>query len=217
MKTATHAITKEELYNTITHGIGAVMGLGVMIWFAILSISTGNVWYITSFCTFALCMFLLYSMSTIYHAITNADLKRFFRKLDHSAIYLLIAGTYTPFTLITLREEGIWGWLLFGFIWCAAIIGIIFSFLKMKKTSIVKTICYLLMGWVVVFAIKPLITVLGESGHMDVLYWLVAGGAFYTVGTVFYVLDKYKYMHSIWHLFVLGGTLCHVIAIANLV
>ena len=120
------------------------------------------------------------------------------RRFDHGAIYLHIAGTYTPFTLLALRQEGYWGWSLFAVIWFAAVAGVWLSFRKMRKKDHLKTVCYLAMGWVVIIAFKPLLHVFRETGSMDVLYWLIGGGLFYTVGCLFFFLDKYKYMHPVW-------------------
>lgn len=150
-------------------------------------------------------MTLSYVTSTFYHASTHARQKRLLRRFDHSAIYLHIAGTYTPFTLVALRQEGYWGWSLFAIVWIAAVVGVWLSFRKMKKKDHLKTVCYLAMGWVVIIAFKPLLHVFRETGSMDVLYWLIGGGLFYTVGSLFFFLDKYKYMHPVWHFFVLEG------------
>ncbi len=172
---------------------------------------------IGSFAVYALCMTSSYVTSTFYHAASDPKRKCQLRRWDHSAIYLHIAGTYTPFTLVALRDEGFWGWGLFITVWLAAVIGVWFSFRRMKKKDNLKTVCYLLMSWVVIIAFKPLIDVFQRTDSMYVLYWLIGGGLFYSLGTIFFFLDKYKYMHSAWHLFVLGGTVCHFIAIYNLV
>ena len=162
-------------------------------------------------------MTLSYVTSTFYHASSHARQKRLLRRFDHSAIYLHIAGTYTPFTLVALRQEGYWGWILFAIVWTAAVIGVFLSFKKMKKTDHLKTTCYLAMGWVVIIAFKPLVDVFQRTDSMDVLYWLIGGGLFYTVGCVFYFFDTYKYMHPMWHFFVLGGSVCHFISIYLLI
>ncbi|MDH6358831.1 hemolysin III family protein [Parabacteroides sp. PF5-9] len=208
---------QEEIANVITHGVGMVFGLTVLILLILKAVGTHNAWVLFSFTVYALCMTLSYVTSTYYHAATNGRRKHLLRKFDHSAIYLHIAGTYTPFTLITLRQEGFWGWGLFLVIWLAAVVGVFLSFRKIRKSSTLKTICYLLMGWVVVIAFKPLLDVLQRTDSMAILYWLIAGGLFYSLGTIFFVLDKYKYMHTVWHLFVLGGTVCHFISVWLLV
>lgn len=203
---------KEEILNTLTHGFGIIAGLIATIIMLTHAIMSGDNWYIWSSFTFCLTLILLYSSSTIYHSYTGSKLKQLLRKFDHSAIFIFIAGTYTPFTLVTLRNEGVWGWTLFGIVWGAALIGTIISFCYMKG-SILKTICYLIMGWIVIVAVKPLYISLQQSNSIDVFYWLVGGGIFYTIGTIFFSLDKIKYMHAIWHVFVLAGSISHFIAI----
>lgn len=207
----------EEVANVLTHGAGMIFGIIAIIVLMVVSIRSGNPWAVGSSLVYALSMTSSYVTSTFYHASANARHKRLLRRFDHSAIYLHIAGTYTPFTLVALRQEGYWGWSLFAIVWIAAVIGIALSFRKMRKTDHLKTVCYLAMGWVVIIAFKPLLDVCRQTGSMDVLYWLIAGGVFYTVGCIFYALDKHKYMHPIWHFFVLGGSICHFISIYLLV
>ncbi|MGL5317814.1 MAG: PAQR family membrane homeostasis protein TrhA [Bacteroidales bacterium] len=206
------ATYNEELLNSITHGLGVIAGLIATNILLSHARATGDSWYFGSSLTFCLTLIALYTASTVYHFYPGERLKKLLRKFDHSAIFIFIAGSYTPFTLVTLREEGFWGWTLFSVIWLAALTGTLISFFYMKG-SIIKTICYLLMGWMVVVAIKPLYTSLQASDHLDVFYWLIGGGLFYSLGTIFYTLDKIRYMHAIWHLFVLGGSICHFIAI----
>jgi len=153
-------------------------------------------------------MILLYLGSTVYHALPVSKLKRIFRRVEHSAIYLLIAGTYTPFTLGALK--GTWGWTLFTIVWGLAIMGVTLKVFQKQHHVIFSTSLYLLMGWVIVIAIKPLLANVPIAG----LWWLVAGGVFYTVGVVFFATDKrLKYGHFIWHLFVIAGTTCHFLAV----
>lgn len=217
VKTRKRQTYGEEVANVLTHGAGMIFGLVAIIVLLIVSIRSGDPWAVGSSMVYALSMTSSYVTSTFYHASANVQRKRLLRRFDHSAIYLHIAGTYTPFTLVALRQEGYWGWSLFAIVWIAAIIGIMLSFRKMKKTDHLKTICYLAMGWVVIIAFKPLLNICRQTDSMDVLYWLIAGGAFYTVGCIFYALDKHKYMHPIWHFFVLGGSVCHFISIFLLV
>ncbi|MTT25823.1 hemolysin III family protein, partial [Parabacteroides merdae] len=207
----------EEVANVLTHGAGMLFGMTAIIILMMAAIRSGNPWAIGSFAVYAVCMTLSYVTSTFYHASTHARQKRLLRRFDHGAIYLHIAGTYTPFTLLALRQEGYWGWSLFAVIWIAAVAGVCLSFRKMRKKDHLKTVCYLAMGWVVIIAFKPLLHVFRETGSMDVLYWLIGGGLFYTVGCLFFFLDKYKYMHPVWHFFVLGGSICHFISIYLLV
>lgn len=207
----------EEVANVLTHGAGMLFGLTATVILMVAAFRTADPWVIGSFAVYAVCMTLSYVTSTLYHASIRARRKRLLRRFDHSAIYLHIAGTYTPFALVTLREEGYWGWSLFAIVWLAAAIGVYLSFRKMKKKDHLKTVCYLAMGWVVVIAFKPLVDVFRQTDSMDVLYWLIAGGLSYTVGSLFFFFDKYKYMHPVWHLFVLGGSVCHFISIYLLV
>jgi len=197
-----------ELVNSITHGIGALLsliGLTIMVIIASLHYDT---WHIVSFSIFGLSMTILYTASTLYHSAVKEKVKSVFQKLDHTAIYILIAGTYTPFTLITLK--GTLGWTLFGVIWGMAFSGIIFQFFfRLEKLKFISALVYLIMGWMVVIAVKPLIAALPFGGLM----WLLAGGFFYSFGVVFYLWRKIPFSHGIWHLFVLGGTICHFFSI----
>lgn len=203
----------EEIVNVLSHGLGMAFGVTALFILMATAIRNGSGWVIGSFAVYAACMTLSYITSTFYHASGNARKKRLLRRFDHGAIYLHIAGTYTPYTLIVLRQESYWGWGLFAVVWLAAVIGVSISFRKMKKTDPLKTICYLAMGWVVIIAVKPLIYVFERNGSMDSFYWLIGGGLFYTVGSIFFFLDHHKYMHPIWHFFVLGGSVCHFISI----
>lgn len=207
---------KEEKANTITHAIG--IGFGLIAGFFLLqkAIASGNSWAIGSYLVYVIFMTFSYLTSTTYHNEKIEWRKKVRRKFDHAAIYLHIAGTYTPFTLVVLREEGAWGWSLFSIIWAAAAAGTILSFLKLKNASKLETACYVAMGWVVVIAFKPLMDALSVSNSMNALYWLIGGGLFYTVGAVIYSIKKIEYMHAIWHLFVLGGSVCHALAIWNI-
>ncbi|WP_102408665.1 PAQR family membrane homeostasis protein TrhA [Parabacteroides bouchesdurhonensis] len=208
---------EEEVANVFTHGAGMVFGAVALVVLIHKAVCSGDRWAVGCVAVYAVCMTLSYVTSTFYHASARARRKRLLRRFDHSAIYLHIAGTYTPFTLVALRNEGYWGWSLFATVWIAAIIGVWLSFRKMKKKDHLKTICYLAMGWVVVIAFKPLVDVFRQTDSMDVLYWLIAGGLSYTAGTVFFYLDNHKYMHPVWHIFVLGGSICHFFAIYSLI
>ena len=207
---------KEERANTITHAIGIVFGLIAGTFLIQKTLSFHNNWALISYSVYALFMTLSYLTSTLYHSDKNEISKTIRRKFDHAAIYFHIAGTYTPFTLVVLRNQGAWGWSLFGVIWAAAVIGALLSFLKLKNASKLETACYLAMGWVVIIAFKPLADVFSVNNSMNVLWWLIGGGLFYTVGAVIYSLKKIEYMHAIWHLFVLGGSVCHALAIWNI-
>jgi len=198
----------EEIANSISHGVGL---LGAIIAFPFLVVAAsqrGDAIGIISVCVFATSMVLLYLASTLFHALPEGRAKRVFQVLDHSAIYLLIAGTYTPFTLGVLR--GVWGWTLFGVVWSIAVIGIVLKALGGVRYTTISTWAYLAMGWVVVIAAERVWTLVPAWG----LFWLVAGGLAYTAGAIFFALERIRYFHFTWHLFVVTGTACHVVAVA---
>jgi len=196
-----------ERLNSITHLLGSVFALIGLIVLVIRAALAGDPWKIISFSIFGITLVVLYISSALYHSIRGAS-KKLFQKFDHSAIYLLIAGSYTPFTLVTLR--GVWGWSLFGVVWGLAVIGILQDVLFAKRKHILSVVIYLMMGWIAMVAIRPLSRALPGAG----MILLVAGGLFYTIGIVFYALDKkFVYSHGIWHLFVLAGSVCHYFTI----
>ncbi len=197
----------EEIANSVTHGIGvllAILGLVMLVVFASLH---GNAWHIVSCSIFGGTLLLLYLSSTLYHSIPSPKIKRLLRVFDHSAIYLLIAGTYTPFTLVNLR--GPWGWSLFGIVWGIALLGIILKLTPYAQLRGVSTTLYLIMGWTVIIAIKPMLAVLAPTGFT----LLLLGGLAYTFGVIFYAWKRLPYGHAIWHLFVLAGSCCHFFAV----
>ncbi len=197
----------EEIANSLTHGIGILLsigGLGVLTAFASVF---GNARHIVGVSIFGFTMVLLYTSSTLYHSIPIPRVKSILRLIDHSAIFLLIAGTYTPFTLITL--QGPWGWTLFGIVWTVAAAGIIFQTNLIQRFPIISVVLYILMGWVVVVAIKPLMERIAPGG----LALLFGGGVSYTFGVLFYAWRNLPYHHAVWHLFVLGGTVLHYFAV----
>lgn len=202
---------KGERFNSYTHLTGAifsVIGLVVLIY---LAVTKGDSWKIVSFTIYGATLVTLYTFSTLYHSV-QGKLKKIFQKLDHVSIYLLIAGTYTPFTMVTLR--GNLGWTMFAIIWGLATLGIIIDLIPSKGRRVFPLIIYLLMGWLVMIIVDPLMTNLSMTGF----YWLIAGGMFYTFGVIFYVLDyRHRFSHGIWHLFVLAGSLSHFITIAGFV
>ncbi len=196
-----------ERFNGYTHLVGTALAIAGAVILIVISGLQGNAWKIVSFSIYGATLILLYSSSTLYHS-TRGRAKDIFRKLDHSAIYLLIAGTYTPFTLVTL--SGGWGWSLFGVIWGLAIFGIVQELSLKSKKRMLSLYLYLGMGWVAVIGVIPLIKALTWAGFG----WIVAGGVVYSVGTIFYFYDeKFKHWHGIWHLFVLGGSILHYLAI----
>jgi len=196
-----------ERLNSSTHLMGAVLAAAGAAVLVVLAARLGDPWKIVSFSIYGFMLFALYALSTLYHS-TRGKLKRVLRKLDHCSIYLLIAGTYTPFTLVTLR--GAWGWSLFGAIWGLAALGIAQEAWLGKGARIFSLVIYVLMGWLSMIAVQPLIAALTPAGFA----WLAAGGLFYTGGMVFYALDeKLRHGHGIWHLFVLAGSASHYLAI----
>ena len=196
-----------ERMNSITHLIGTVLALAGLVVLVVIAGQQGDSWKIVSFSIYGIALVVLYFFSTLYHSIQGVS-KKVFQKIDHSAIYLLIAGTYTPFTLVTLR--GTLGWFLFAVIWGLALIGIVQDLLHGTGRRILSVVIYLVMGWLALFAIRPLMAALPGAG----IIWLVAGGICYTVGVLFYALDKrIIYGHEIFHLFVLAGSACHYVTI----
>ncbi|MEZ4745508.1 MAG: hemolysin III family protein [Calditrichia bacterium] len=197
----------EEIANSITHGIGAglsVAGLTLLVAFASIY---GDVWRVVSFSIYGSTLILLYLASTLYHSFQNPRVKRVFKIIDHAAIYLLIAGTYTPILLVNMR--GAWGWTLFVVIWGLTLAGIVLKIFFINRFKRLSTVIYVLMGWLCIVAIKEMIATIPPGG----LAWLIAGGITYTLGVIFYVWHKLPYNHAIWHLFVLGGSICHFFAI----
>lgn len=197
----------EEVWNTITHGIGAVLSVFALILMLYYSIVNGSKLAIFSSFAFGLGLVLLYTASTVYHATENQKKKKILQQLDHLCIYLLIAGTYTPVMLVGLN--GVWGWTMFGLVWGIAIIGFIFKFSPLRKNEKLSLILYALMGWVAVIAIKPLF----ENLSTGALVHLGLGGLAYTVGIYFFANEKIRYNHLIWHLFVLAGSTFHFVAV----
>jgi len=193
--------SREELANSITHGIGilfSIAALGVLTAFASVF---GSVWHIVSCSIYGATMILLYSASTLYHSIPGQKAKTVFRILDHSAIFLLIAGTYTPLTLVSLR--GPLGWSIFGFIWTFTVVGILFEIFLPKKLRFITLCLYIAMGWTIVIAVKPMLSTVAPGG----LWLLLTGGICYSLGIPFYIKKSIPFNHAIWHLFVLGGTI----------
>jgi hemolysin III len=202
--------TKEEIANAITHGIGAALAIAALVVLIVFAAMDGNVWHVVSFSVYGSTLVLLYFASTLYHSLTHIGAKGLFHKFDHISIYLLIAGTYTPFCLTALR--GWIGWTVLGVVWSCAILGAVLKSISVGKRVMLSTILYVLMGWVILIAIKPLYHAMPYNGFL----LLVAGGISYTLGTVFFIRDKVKYNHSVWHLFVLGGSVLHFFSVLTL-
>lgn len=200
----------EEILNSITHGIGSVLSVIGGIALIVFAALYGDVWRIVSFSIYSVTLVILYLASTLYHSVRDPQLKRVFKILDHVCIYLLIAGTYTPFLLVSLR--GPWGWTLLGVIWGLALVGIIFKTFSAQRFRRFLVLGYLGMGWLAVIAGRELLTRVPTEG----VFWLALGGLLYTVGVVFYAWRRLPYSHTIWHLFVLGGSICHYLAVLSL-
>jgi hemolysin III len=200
---------REEFLNALTHGLGAVLALGGGAVLLTLVVLDGATRQLIGAIAFVSSLLLLYLASTLYHAIPHPRAKHFLKILDHCAIYLLIAGTYTPFALIGLRDHG--GPALLVLIWSLALIGVFFKLRYTGRFKLLSTLLYVAMGWTALIAIKPMLTELPS----DTLIWLFVGGVVYTVGTVFYMSRRLPYAHAIWHLFVLGGSLCHFVAVGQ--
>ena len=203
---------KGEKFNTLTHLFGAFIALPGIIYLIILAVQTGDAWKIISVSVYGFTLLLLYIASAFYHG-HSGRFKRFLQRLDHISIYLLIAGTYTPYMLVTLH--GAWGWSILGAVWGLAIIGIVLDSLPKKKDEedkrIIQLIIYIVMGWAIVIALKPLAENLASNG----IVWLALGGGLYTFGIIFFLLsDRMKHAHGIWHLFVIGGSVSHYVSIS---
>ena len=202
-----HYTLGEEIANSLTHGVGALLAIGGLATLVTLAALRGDVWHVVSCSIYGAAMVILYTASTLYHGITAPRAKNALQVFDHAAIFLLIAGTYTPFTLVSLR--GPWGWSLFGTVWGLAVAGIVLEIGFPRRWPALSLTLYVAMGWVVVVAVKPLLEVLPTGG----LVLLVLGGLAYTAGIGFYAWKKLPYGHAIWHLFVLAGTVFHFFAV----
>ncbi|MGB4075067.1 PAQR family membrane homeostasis protein TrhA [Pseudomonas sp.] len=200
-----------ERFNAWTHLVGALLACAGAVWLLVLASLDGELRKIISVAIYGLTLVLLYSISTLYHSVQGRA-KVLMRKLDHLSIYLLIAGSYTPFCLITL--EGAWGWTLFGIVWTLAVIGMLQEIKPRSEARVLSIVIYAVMGWIVLIAVKPLLAALGMTGFI----WLAGGGVLYTVGIIFFAYDsRFRHWHGIWHLFVMGGSLMHFVAVLRYV
>jgi len=202
---------REELWNTWSHAAGVLLGLAVGVAFIVMCFSRGDDWARTGVILYLTGMLLSYITSTVYHATParHARAKETLRRFDHAAIYWHIAGSYSPLTLIALREEGLWGWGLFIFVWTCTLFGTAMSFARLKEHSNLETICFCLMGLSVLVAFKPLLGCVSTAA----VSWIIAEGVCYITGAVFYSINRRRYMHTVFHFFVLAGSLCHIIAV----
>ena len=197
----------EEKINVNSHAIGFILSIVALVLLVAHASMHGDVWHIVSFSIFGTSLILLYAASTFYHSAKKPELRKRLKIIDHASIYVLVAGTYTPFTLVTLK--GKIGWLIFGISWGLALTGIILKLCFTGKYNLISTSMYVFMGWVIVFAIKPLINNLPPEGFL----WLLAGGISYTLGAILYSIKKIKFNHAIFHMFVLTGSFCHFISV----
>jgi hemolysin III len=199
----------EEIANSVTHGVGLLLSLAALGFLLFTAVATGDPWRVTSASVYGATLVLLYAASTLYHALPGRRTKAVFQRLDHAAIFLLIAGTYTPFVLVPLR--GAWGWSLFAIVWTLAVLGIVLKSVFGVRLAVLSTVVYVVMGWLVVAAARPLAERVPAAG----VSWLVAGGALYTLGVIFFAWDRLRYSHAVWHLFVLAGSVAHFWAVAH--
>lgn len=203
---------REELWNSWSHAGGIVLGVTIGIIFLWMSFSGDNPWARLGVCLYLFGMLASYVASTVYHALPRRSVwKERLRRCDHAAIYWHIAGSYSPLTLTALRSQGYWGWSLFIFVWLCAIVGTIVSFARLKEHSNLETFCYVGMGLSVLVAFKPLI----DSVSAAAVAWIVAEGVFYITGALFYTFHRRRYMYSVFHFFVLAGSVCHIVAVWN--
>ena len=197
----------EEKTNIISHAIGFLLSIVALVLLVAHANQYGNVWHIVSFSIFGASLIILYGASTFYHSTKKPELRNRLRVFDHASIYVLIAGSYTPFTLVTLN--GPLGWSILGIAWGMALTGIILKIFLTGKYKLISTLMYLFMGWIIIFAIKPIYNNLPLEGFL----WLVAGGMSYTIGAIIYSIKKIKFNHAIFHMFVLGGSACHFVSV----
>ncbi len=197
----------EEIFNSISHGVGVLLSVAALVLLIVFAAISGNGYSLAAGLVYGISLILLYSMSMVYHIVQNEKGKSVMRIFDHCSIFVLIAGTYTPYLLVALDKT--LGWVMFGIIWGMAVLGIILNSINLEKFKVFSLICYIVMGWAIIFTIKPIIQ---NIPFMGVLL-LLLGGIIYTVGIIFYIMKKYRYMHSVWHLFVLLGSVCHYLSI----
>ncbi len=197
----------EEIANWITHAVALLLSITALVLMVVYSARYGDAYHVVSSAVFGSTLILLYSASTLYHLVPVSRAKKIFQKLDHAMIYLLIAGTYTPYTLVNLR--GPWGWSIFGVVWGVALTGLLLELIMKKRLGWLSVSLYLCLGWLIVIAVKPLMVNLGGGG----MVLLVAGGLFYSLGVIFYLWNRLPFQHAIWHVFVIAGSLCHFFSI----
>ncbi|ACN16470.1 putative hemolysin-III related protein [Desulforapulum autotrophicum HRM2] len=197
----------EEIANSITHGIGAALSIAALAILLVSASGNGDTLRVVSYSVYGSSLIILYLSSTLYHSFSHGRIKQFFKVMDHSSIYLLIAGSYTPIVLVSI--PGAWGWTVFGIVWAMAVAGIITKIFLTGKYDKISVLFYIAMGWLIVIAIKPML----QTVPLKLLVWLLIGGLSYTLGIIFYAWEKMPYNHAVWHLFVLGGSITHFFGI----
>lgn len=197
----------EEIINVITHGVGFLLSIAAVSLLVVFASLKGTAWHIVSFAIYGSSLVVLYFASTVFHLSRKQETRNRLNVFDHASIYLLIAGTYTPFALVTLN--GPWGWSIFGVVWGLAIAGIVLKLFFTGKFNILSTLLYVFLGWIILIAIGPLTSALSTGG----LVWLLAGGILYTIGAVFFLLNKMPFNHAIFHVLIVGASVCHFVAI----
>lgn len=211
MKKTAHEAPKytlgEELFNSISHGVGVLLSVAALVLLVVFAAIDGDGYCLAAGIVYGISLVILYTMSMVYHIVQGEKGKAVMRIFDHCSIFILIAGTYTPY-LLTVLDKAL-GWTMFGIIWAMAVLGIILNSINLERFRIFSLICYVIMGWAIVFTIKPIIKSIPPMG----VFLLVLGGVIYTAGIIFYIMKKHRYMHSVWHLFVLGGSICHYLSI----
>ena len=200
----------EEFFHSVTHGIGALLAAIGAVYLIVQAVQDGNAWRVASMAIYGVTLVGLYTISSLYHGVTARGLKARLRVMDHSAIYFFIAGSYTPFLLLPLRGD--WGWFMFGVAWALAVAGVVYKLTLLDRFPRLSTALYLGMGWLAVLVIVPLAQRLPGT----TIAWIVGGGLIYTAGTLVYHMDRVRYAHVAWHVFVLAGSLCHFVAISQL-
>ncbi|KAJ50953.1 hemolysin III [Clostridium tetanomorphum] len=201
---------REDIVNAITHGIGALLAIAALVILIVYAALKGTAWHVVSFSIYGATLVILYLESTLYHSLRGENVKKLFRKFDHMSIFILIAGTYTPYCLTVLR--GKLGWTIFGIVWGCTILGIVLKAFYTGKKESISTMLYIIMGWLIIIAIKPLYLLMTFKGFM----FLVIGGILYTAGTYFFGKDNMPYNHGIWHLFVIAGSILHFFSVMSL-
>ena len=197
----------EEIFNSVSHGVGMLLSVAALVMLIIFAVYYSDGYGLAGALVYGISLILLYTMSMVYHIVQHQGAKKVLRIFDHCSIFILIAGTYTPYLLGPLR--GAVGWTVFAIVWGVTAVGIILNAISLERFKLLSLICYVLMGWGIVLSIKPLAQNVAAPG----IILLVAGGLVYTIGVIFYVMKKYRYMHSVWHLFVLAGSVCHYFSI----